>query len=324
MSVFNKKEIDVIELPPKLRKIFVNHFGSVQKELKKHRDQIKQIVSPNQLKNIFEELLSEKNKKIKKSDSKLQDYDGLLADAADQIKDLKKELDKIKKRHTNDYDLIEKGFTQNILNLNEDIIDLKEKERAFNEKLNLKDQEKETELREQKQKHQTELDNNNQELEKYKGIEDELNKDVSTVTDYFGNELYEYSLENSPNETGLPIKYKIIKTISYLLNGLEEIGGNSKNERIFTDSFETNIALYISSLLVQFNIEDEKINDIIAKVNERLKKYNINEPGRLGDFVEDDKHEKANQGGAIIKKYYTLAISKKEGNQIVRKALVQS
>ena len=324
-SSINKKDINVKELATQLKKNLNEDFRSLQQELQKHHKEIQQIVSPVQLKKIFEELLSEKNKKIKNSDSKLQQYDGLLADAADQIIDLKKELDEIKKKHTKDYDLINEAYTQEKTHLKDRIIDLKGKEVALNKKLNLKDQEKETELREQKNKHQSVLNTLNQMVNKYKGIEDELNKDVNIIIGYFGEELYEHSLKKPDRPGEMPAKYKIIKIISYLLDGLEEIGGNSKIERIFTDSFETNIALYISSLLVKFGTDDEKIKDVISKVNERLKKLNIIEPDPEGHSIQDDQHERANPGGGfVIKEYHTLAISKKEGNKIVRKALVQS
>ena len=98
----------------------------------------------------------------------------------------------------------------------------------------------------------------------------------------------------------MPVQYKIIKTITYLLYGFEKIAQNRNNERIFTERFETNIALYISSLVVQFGIEDEKLKEIISKINLRLKKVNIDEPDGIGVLVEDGKHEKANSGGGSV------------------------
>ena len=87
---------------------------------------------------------------------------------------------------------------------------------------------------------------------------------------YFDEELFNLSLKKQDEPGKMPVQYKIIKTITYLLYGFEKIAQNRNNERIFTERFETNIALYISSLVVQFGIEDEKLKEIISKINLRL------------------------------------------------------
>ena len=155
------------------------------------------------------------------------------------------------------------------------------------------------------------------------------------------NEMFKEGLKSIENENekikqifGSDLKYnlgeqqRMIKTIAYLLDGLEtsrKSQENPESEEIYTDQFEVNVVLYISSILAEFGINSEGFESLMDSINKKLVTYKIDDPIPIDGPMDPQKHKQLNPPhDTFVKKYYSLSITHKKLNTIARKALIEA